>query len=965
MVDIVINGPDGQSTVPNVPEWASEATQKNISKTLSGLGTGIDKIKALLELQIRGFKLDTEASKKGDAEIIKLMETLNKTAKLDEKNNKRAQEINESNKKGLDLLADLQQDGLNQLVNLNRTTSQQNKDLDKILGDLNNSSDGIMSFAGGMGKGLNIFTSVLGIAGKAIGAFGTAVLGAVTFITSQFTDTFKFLNNGLKDGTGGIIGLTKSVDNVAISANLAGMSLDEFGEFAAANSKILRTLSARGFADLYTKSLLASGGLLDIGMTADDAVESVMSELEFRRRFGLVLTSETTNLQSSLMASARELRIFANAVGMSEADLRAQSEVAENHIDLLQLQAMNMGRNSDEIIRSTQTLSRQLGLAGMEELINPLFEAISKGSTGLSDELIEIGKVAPELLEAIEEEAASFGQTGVLNANLGREIFDIMRSLDKTQLDGLEALVIAGDAGAISLNNLRKNINKLSKEQIEATFGDLDETSLSLLDTFNRFGFIVNQGTASIGDMGKVAILSALGFDRAADGTFDFNQGITNLAENMLNFTGNVFGKNSNMYDAVENFTNYMKAMFGSASEDELEEARTAFTESISGLGQQIGLAINREIHGGTLKDTISNFFKDMFESIVLGIYRMSGGTLMDGFAHDIMAQRFMTGEISASEMSEFAGDLSGAERQAITDNLINDRIRADAEKLNITESDLADIVLLGKNRFNAESGHGSVRKVVRQMEEMAPGINETYNKYFNRHGEFTGTEDDKENEDYKLMIKQINERGRLLQDFNNSMNEEFARLSKELIAEDISFFNASGYSNALQRARHFVIKEDFDEDNDSVQNAKLQNIANMTYEGGAFTDEQLKNAKAKKIADAQARILATKSEITASGVFESSFVRGDAPDQAYTRNNVSSTSVLGDIQKKYNEVMKDNVLTASENRDISSMINQMQSDYGNMGDDDKELLLKLEDLIAVVKQNSNIIVDNTMDGTD
>tara|TARA_B100000579_G_scaffold410404_1_gene400282 strand:- start:303 stop:1046 length:744 start_codon:yes stop_codon:yes gene_type:complete len=247
----------------------------------------------------------------------------------------------------------------------------------------------------------------------------------------------------------------------------------------------------------------------------------------------------------------------------------------------------------------------------------------------------------------------------------------------------------------------------------------------------------------------------------------------------------------------------------------------------------------------------------------------------------------------------------------------------------------------------------------------MAPGINETYNKYFNRHGEFTGTEDDKENEDYKLMIKQINERGRLLQDFNNSMNEEFSRLSKELIAEDISFFNASGYSNALQRARHFVIKEDFDEDNDSVQNAKLQNIANMTYEGGAFTDEQLKNAKAKKIADAQARILATKSEITASGVFESSFVRGDAPDQAYTRNNVSSTSVLGDIQKKYNEVMKDNVLTASENRDISSMINQMQSDYGNMGDDDKELLLKLEDLIAVVKQNSNIIVDNTMDGTD
>ncbi len=957
MVDIVINGPDGQSTVPNVPEWASEATQKNISKTLSGLGTGIDKIKALLELQIRGFKLDTEASKKGDAEIIKLMETLNKTAKLDEKNNKRAQEINESNKKGLDLLADLQQNGLDQLVNLNRTTSQQNKDLDKILSDLNNSGDGIMSFAGGMGKGLNMFTSVLGVAGKALGAFGTAVLGAVSFITSQFTDTFKFLNNGLKDGTGGIIGLTKSVDNVAMSANLAGMSLDEFGEFAAANSKILRTLSARGFADLYTKSLLASGGLLDMGMTADDAVESVMSELEFRRRFGLVLTAQTTNLQSSLMASARELRIFANAVGMSESDLRAQSEVAENHIDLLQLQAMNMGRNSDEIIRSTQTLSRQLGAAGMEELINPLFEAISKGSTGLSEELIEIGKVAPELLELIEEEAASFGQTGVLNANLGREIFGVMRSLDQVQLDGLEALVIAGDAGAVSLNNLRKNINKLSSEQIQALFGDLDETSLSLLDTFNRFGFIVNQGTAAIGDMGKVAVLSALGFDRAADGTFDFNQGITQMAQNMLDFTGSVFGKNTGIYDAMEEFTQYMQAMFGDSSEEELDEARTKFMDSISGLGQKIGLAINSEIKAGTIGATVSKFFKDMFESIVLGIYDMSGGTLMDSHAHDIMAGRFMRGEIGAAEMSEFAGDISGAERQAVSDALINNRVKEEAKRLGI---DYADVEILNQykpGQFTAGTGI-KTRNLVNQMERIAPGISDMYSQYFNNAGTFIGTDEDKESDEYKNLMKQIQDRADMIIKFNTDMQREYNLMTQQLKDEDISVESRSYDRNVLRRANNFIITEDFDEDNTALQNYKLDQIVPMgsTFKGSTMTDAEIKEQQL----EASRMVIASQiAQANASGVFDSNYFRAEGGEQPYMRGDVSSRSAIGNIRTTFDRVMADNLLTNEEDKEISNMINQMQSDYGNLGKEDKALLRSLEDLIKVVRKNSNILINN------
>ena len=316
----------------------------------------------------------------------------------------------------------------------------------------------------------------------------------------------------------------------------------------------------------------------NIGMTADDAVESVMTELEYRRRFGLVLTTETTNLRGSLMQSARELRVFANAVGMSEQDLRSQSEVAENHIDMLQANAMMLGANSDEIINSTQTISRQLGAAGLGDLINPLFEAISKGSTGLSEEFIEIGKVAPELITMVEKEAASFAMTGQLNAELSGDIIEFMRNLSDEQMRTMFQLQAAGDGGATALNNLRKNVNRLTKEQIDAlTSGELDTSRLSVLDSFNTLGFIVNQATASIGDMGKVAVLSALGFDDAASGTVDFNKGITSLSENILDMVTNVFGKNTRVYEVMNSFNEYIKTMFGDITdEEEIEKALSA-----------------------------------------------------------------------------------------------------------------------------------------------------------------------------------------------------------------------------------------------------------------------------------------------------------------------------------------------------------------------------------------------------
>ena len=714
MAEIVINGPEGQSTL-NAPAWATEATQAVISKTLTGMGTSSTKIEALLRLMVKGYTETTKATKEGDKEVADLLNTIRKLDEQSVKEQKATKQATINQTKAVDDLEKLQKDSLDELGKLNQHQSQQSKDLEKILNDMNNGGDGLMSFAGGLGKAGNLLGGAIGIATKAVGIFGTAILGAATYITSQFTETFQFLNNGLKQGTGGIIGLTHPVENVAIAANLAGMSLEEFGEFAQANSKILRQLSARGFADLYSKTLIASGGLLDIGMTAEDAVESVMTELEYRRRFGMVLNQDTAVLRTSLMTSARELRIFANAVGMSEDELRSQREIQEQHVDLMQINAQALGANTDELVQATQTISGQMAAVGLGDLINPLFEAISKGSTGLSDEFIEIGKTAPEIIKLIEDEAASFGMTGQLNANLGKDMVELFRNLSNEQERQIIALAKAGDAGAVAFNNLRKNVNRLSDESIGKVFSDLDDKSLTLLDTFNRLGFVVNQGTSAIGDMGKVAILSALGFDKDADGRFDFNQGIKKMSNTLENVVENIFGYNNGITDATKKFTNYMSVMFGGQGDDsaeeyekKLEEARLAFTSTISGFAQKLGLDLNKQLKEGTLFDTIKRFFIEFFEDLQLALNRASMGVLFSDAADRIAFNQFRRGEISNQEYMDSIGTFGGNDREAIRNVMFEEGVRDMARKLGISEG-LSGVVTSGIPTFGADDRHTGV----------------------------------------------------------------------------------------------------------------------------------------------------------------------------------------------------------------------------------------------------------------
>lgn len=948
MADIVINGPEGQSTL-NAPAWATEATQAVISKTLTGMGTSSTKIEALLRLMVKGYTETTKATKEGDKEVADLLDTIRKLDEKSVKEQKATKQATINQTKAVDDLEKLQKDSLNELGKLNQHQSQQAKDLEKILNDMNNGGDGLMSFAGGFGKAGNLLGGAIGIATKAVGVFGTAILGAATYITSQFTETFQFLNNGLKQGTGGIIGLTHPVENVAIAANLAGMSLEEFGEFAQANSKILRQLSARGFADLYSKTLIASGGLLDIGMTAEDAVESVMTELEYRRRFGMVLNQDTAVLRTSLMTSARELRIFANAVGMSEDELRSQTEIQEQHVDLMQINAQALGANTDELVQATQTISRQMGAVGLGDLINPLFEAISKGSTGLSDEFIEIGKTAPEIIKLIEDEAASFGMTGQLNANLGKDMVELFRNLSNEQENQIIALAKAGDAGAVAFNNLRKNVNRLSDESIGKVFSELDETSLSMLDTFNRLGFVVNQGTSAIGDMGKVAILSALGFDDLGDGTFDFNAGVKKMSENIMSFVENVFGYNSRITDAASQFTEYMDAMFGGKDPGEsdedyearLDNARTMFVDTINKFARDLGNDLNKQIHEGTLFNSVRDFFKSFFEDLVVAINDATGGVLFDNAAHDIQAKRFLSGELTNQQFADYTGKLSGEERRAIGDNLFRKQVQEEGDRLGINQklSHAAATNMFGGVDFDKDN---SLRTTF--MKDLRSNV--------------AGFDNLSESEQRELFDTRVAE----VKDFNKRINQYIAETEAAIHATGTETYSQPYTENAgvFNRLDTLAIYTDINENNMDV----LSGLRNVDTSISAGANSMFNSdADARKVMDSitQQMIGGPSTGQADPGIFDQLAMTTNAgnANNNQTARSVQTMEEYKALRTMYKEAVSDGRMDYDERAQLLSAHSQLLEQKG-FTDDAKRLLAEIESLIKTQKSLTRAIKEGS-----
>lgn len=996
MADIIINGPEGQSTINNIPAWATEATQATMAKTMIGVGNKAEKIEAVLQLMLRGYEKLREANSKGDKDMSKWLNILAKNDKTElQEGKKSTKEISE----GLKELEKVQADGLAELGKLNSNTSNQNESLDKILKDLSNSSNGMLSFASIGGKTLGGLGLAINIAAKALGAFGTVILVAANFVKNEFLDVFRFFNNSLSAGTGGIVGLTHAVDNVATSANLAGMSLEEFGDFAQQNSKILRTLSARGFADLYTKSLLAQDGLLAIGMTADDAVESIMTELEYRRRFGMMVAGGGRDLQNSLVQSATDLRKFANAVGMSEADLRAQSEIQENNVDQLRLRGKTLGASEQDIINNSQYIARQLGALSMEDMINPLFEAISKGSVGLSDEMTSLGVAFPGLMDIVNDAAQEFTMTGNLNKNLGMEIATLFDTMSDVDAMNLRSLVDAGVPAADAISNLQKQIGKFSANQLKKFQEDFDESRLTMQNTFNRLGFIVNQGTASIGDFGKTVLLSGLGFtktiDDAGNETYNFNEGIEALGDSILAVTGRIFGENNSLYETVGFFNDYIKAMFGGIQKGEtqddfeqrLDDARKLFVGKINAFAEKLGDDLNKELIAGTLGSTISKMFQNLIDGVAISIYEKTG---VDMGVGDIYARRIREGRMGMNQYREYAGDFSSGDREVLSDQIFKEIIHQQGNEMKITpkmsgavggftDGEGANIqrLMKGARGSNYREGFDAFMDDLNRVTDGQFG--EQFEKYFTSNNKLKSGLSANDIKEADRLLDMLNQRYMEVADFNRSSLDELTTLTK--LAEnnglDVQYASSELLDHMFYKSGVFglaegqKLKTDIDEDLRDmpyhIQDAYMKFFQQSFAEHGidyvtsdGFANTMLNELNSGLFREGLGNLGFANTKLgfvnVKRGAHQMPFYHGNTRDRAQYGAGKDVRFADEDFASfggEYMNSMKDNFLHFKEYNKLVEMLNKLDSRY-TLDDKSQNLVDEMRILVESNKRVSD-----------
>jgi len=993
MADIIINGPEGQSTINNIPAWATAAGQVSVENVLKGMAKETTKTRTILEILARGGKLDDKNQKAVKKEI----ETLQKTFKdIDKKQTKRDKGSTQTIDKGLKHLQDLQSDGISQLNKLNKNMSENDKNLDKILNNLNNSSTGLMSMAS-MGSKSGF---LLGLAFDALTAtaatLGAAILTAANYVKNEFLDVFKFYNQALTAGTGGIVGLTHPVENVARAANLAGMSLEEFGEFVQSNSKIMRTLGAQGFADLYSRSLLASDGLLELGFTAEDALGSMMAELEYRRRFGMVIQNQGNNLQSSFTESVRMIRRFAQAAGMSEQELRDGAEVQEDYVDQLRATGIRLGANGQAIADSTRIISAELKAAGLEDLTNPLFEAISKGSVGLSAETMNLVTAFPGLYETIENLASDFQQTGQLPKRAGRDLVLLLRNLSADQLAYSSALYTAGVDGAAGIQNLAKNIAKLSDEQIEKFDKALDTSRFSMVNTFNKLGFIINQGTATIGDFGKTVLMTALGFDDMSENTLDFGDRIAEATQGLRDFVGNVFGRETGIYKTFETFQSYVDTMFGGKKEGEseadfqarLDAARNVFVENISDFAISIGKQLNEELKNKSLAKTIGRFFGDLMDDMAISINEATGGMLFSDKVGEIYARQLISGRIGAGQYNEKVGrytdGMFGGEAEVLTNQMITSKVRGAYETTGIGQnlskragrdtSTMFKDITSGSDDILATFGKeypDLINAIAGSLYGMDPNFEDDFFRLFDfdyEKGRTVMKSDLSENDKQraKRMQEMMQQRYEQAVSINEQAYNSYAAFIKNADANNIKIKDAE-LLERLGKDRSL----DMIMDNIVIDGASIGTRSNSA--GDRYRIEQFarssQNISAMQGFDPGQLIIG--NELNA--LIQETIGRGPSGfsgletgiDGAYVFNSVgknrskyfSRNSNALDDMDVLNKALVDKIvdgLTLDEKTSLSTMLETMERRYPNLTEADKEYIKETKELVAKVSDLTN-----------
>jgi hypothetical protein len=693
------------------------------------------------------------------------------------------------------------------------------------------------------------------------------------------------------------------------------------------------------------------------------------------------------------------IRRFAQAAGMSEQELRDGAEVQEDYVDQLRAIGIRLGASGEDIADSTRMISTELKAYGLEDLTNPLFEAISKGSAGLSEESMNLIRAFPGLYETVEQLAYDFQTTGELPKRAGRDLATLLRNLGPEQMEFSSALYTAGVEGAAGIQNLNKNISKLSLEQFEKFNEELDTSRFTMINTFNKLGFIVNQGTATIGDFGKTMLITALGFDEMADETVNFSEGLVNMSTSLKEFIGNTFGRESAIYIAVEQFADYMTTMFGGKKDGEsqldyekrLDEARTLFVGTISTFAQEMGDDLNALLTSGSISTLVSNFFEDLMDDMALSVNKATGGMLFSNRVDEIYAKQLIDGRIGAGQYNEHVGNyFEGGSAEELTNQMIGNNARQAMEDSGVSRN-LSK--LSGRKLISTDITAGTP-ELVEAFDDYAKFINALAGSLYDVDRDF-------EDDYFRLFDFGNDGQGRTiikdgLDPGDVARAESMQRMMQERYVQAVRL-NAetfTAYNNFAKIAAANNIKlENADEINrigsghyGTSVNWVIDNVTIDTDAIGTDDDsgaerfdlEQFMKAYrsgnfALSDFDAMLPIMQSNLNDAITNTLAYSPLTGfsgqeDGQDGAYVFNSIkgknrsaffeTNSNADADVKllnKKLLEYIEGG-LTRKETVDLKTMMNTVEKRYGNLTEEDKDLLKEMRQLVERVSTLTNEI---------
>ena len=442
-----------------------------------------------------------------------------------------------------------------------------------------------------------------------------------------------------------------------------------------------------------------------------------------------------------------------------------------------------------------------------------------------------------------------------------------------------------------------------------------------------------------------------------------------------------------------------MTTMFGGKKDGEsqldyekrLDEARTLFVGTISTFAQEMGDDLNALLTSGSISTLVSNFFEDLMDDMALSVNKATGGMLFSNRVDEIYAKQLIDGRIGAGQYNEHVGNyFEGGSAEELTNQMIGNNARQAMEDSGVSRN-LSK--LSGRKLISTDITAGTP-ELVEAFDDYAKFINALAGSLYDVDRDF-------EDDYFRLFDFGNDGQGRTiikdgLDPGDVARAESMQRMMQERYVQAVRL-NAetfTAYNNFAKIAAANNIKlENADEINrigsghyGTSVNWVIDNVTIDTDAIGTDDDsgaerfdlEQFMKAYrsgnfALSDFDAMLPIMQSNLNDAITNTLAYSPLTGfsgqeDGQDGAYVFNSIkgknrsaffeTNSNADADVKllnKKLLEYIEGG-LTRKETVDLKTMMNTVEKRYGNLTEEDKDLLKEMRQLVERVSTLTNEI---------